>query len=526
GGYIVIIPKGNVHRACAAYTFIFHDGESRNLFFCIKCRYIHSHCSQVGQLIVPEMNIVIKFIYAQYIPIDPEMPNSLICDLIFTADKMQLKGLFDKFWTIYTTSITVENFLHVWQLAEIFNQHETVNSVHKFILTNSKKISRSGKLPEISARKMESIIDNLSPNNLSDFIILLISWEKQKKVEGVLQNLIPKCHVREMSDSSLQNLLSNEVVKSAQIYSMLSTEVVTRWLTRKAQIQIFAFKLTPQKCEHQVFCLNKSERLSREEHVLDVENGETHEKFFAAVSGTGNVFYFQCLPNDSGIIAIERSTGEKYSQIGQVMSDDLVSHTSNFKEVFFRRTNTSYWCFNFDLKTWRLLEFIAIIDQILLKNLIDDCAWMILATEDGKYFFEIEDYEDQIKIVDIKTATCETRNKLPGNWNFVRCKNLGDISQKKLIFVDLFFHFNFLIYDIDYDCWSLIALPDIQHGLSICVSYDDDCLLVEKPQINAGIGKCNIYSLKTRKKVTEFISIEQEHDLDHDLVYFDASFKI
>uniref|UniRef100_T1J073 Uncharacterized protein n=1 Tax=Strigamia maritima TaxID=126957 RepID=T1J073_STRMM len=200
---------------------------------------------------------------------------------------------------------------------------------------------------------MESIIDNLSPNNLSDFIILLIAWEEKKKVESVFQNLIPKCHVREMSDSSLQNLLSNEVVKSAAIYSMLSTEVVTRWLTRKAQIQIFAFGLTPQKCKHQVFCLNKLKWLSREEHVLDVESGVTHEKFFAAVSGTGNVFYFECLPNDSGIVAIERSTGEKFSQIGQVMSDDLVSHTSNSKEVFFQRTNNSYWCFNFNLKTWR-----------------------------------------------------------------------------------------------------------------------------------------------------------------------------
>uniref|UniRef100_T1IK57 Uncharacterized protein n=1 Tax=Strigamia maritima TaxID=126957 RepID=T1IK57_STRMM len=195
-------------------------------------------------------------------------------------------------------------------------------------------ISRSGKLSDISARKMESIIDNLNPNNLSDFIILLISWEKEKKVKGVLQNLIPKCYIREMSNFCLQNLLTNEVVKSAPIYSILSTEVVNRWLPRKRQIQIFAFKVTPQKCEHQVFCLSKW--LSREEHVLDLEeNSVNHGKFCVAVSETGNIFYFQCLPNDSGIEAIEGSTGEKFRQIGQLKWFNSFTHASNSKEVFF-----------------------------------------------------------------------------------------------------------------------------------------------------------------------------------------------
>uniref|UniRef100_T1J076 BTB domain-containing protein n=1 Tax=Strigamia maritima TaxID=126957 RepID=T1J076_STRMM len=435
------------------------------------------------------MDIVIKFIYAQDIPIQPEMPASLICDLVFTADKMQLKGLFDKFWSIYTTPITLESFKKVWQLANIFNQTKTINILQNFILKNVKQISKANKLCDITETQLASFIDNLGTNNFGDFIILLLNWgkekkidyltwEKEQKIEDVLLNLIPnKCDLQKISDFSLQNLLSSKVVvQTASLYNVLNKEAISRWLkTIKQEVEIFAFEVKAQKCEHRVFSLNQLVWSPTVEHV---DLHDDPDNFYSAVSRRGNIFYFSPLPNNSGIEAIEGSTGKNFSLFDEVLFDNFMSETANSTEVFFRQTDTSFSCFNLDLKTWRKLEF---------NDQINDCRWMILATEDGKYYFEVNNH--RIKIIDTKLGTC--------------VRKIND-------------HGNLLIYDIAFDCWYTMSLPNVQFRLTLCVSCEDDYLLFEKSDTDLH----NVYSLKTKMKVTQYTYSE---DFDG-FIYFDAKY--
>uniref|UniRef100_T1IQ38 Uncharacterized protein n=1 Tax=Strigamia maritima TaxID=126957 RepID=T1IQ38_STRMM len=331
------------------------------------------------------------------------------------------------------------------------------------------------------------------------------------KIEDVLLNLIPnKCDLQKISDFSLQNLLSSQVVvQTASLYNVLNKEAISRWLkTIKQEVEIFAFQITAQKCEHRLFSLTELVWSPRMEHadphvVVDPDN------FFPAVSRKGNIFYFRSLANNSGIEAIEESTGEIFSLLDQVLFDNFMSEISNSTEVFFRQTDTSssFLCFNLESKTWRKLEF---------NNEINDCRWMILATDDGKYYFDVDNHG--IKIIDTKFGTCVRKSKLDGSWEPIKTKTLCANFDKKLIFYHENDYGNLLIYDIAFDWWYTMALANVQFLLTLCVSCEGDHLLFEETDTDVH----NVYSLKTRMKVTQYTYSE---DFDG-VIYFDASFNV
>uniref|UniRef100_T1IWK3 BTB domain-containing protein n=1 Tax=Strigamia maritima TaxID=126957 RepID=T1IWK3_STRMM len=104
------------------------------------------------------MNIIIKFLRGKNIPTEDEITESLIRETLVAADKLQLKDLFDEYWIIYSTTITVDNFIYIWKLAEMFNDDETAEKVRKFIVKNTKNISNSDILANMTETQLECII--------------------------------------------------------------------------------------------------------------------------------------------------------------------------------------------------------------------------------------------------------------------------------------------------------------------------------------------------------------------------------
>uniref|UniRef100_T1J063 BTB domain-containing protein n=1 Tax=Strigamia maritima TaxID=126957 RepID=T1J063_STRMM len=465
---------------------------------------------------VEVMNIVIKFIYAQDIPTRPEITDALISETIIAADKMQLNGLFDEYWNLYSIPITLDKFLNVWQLAEMFNVDETIQNVRIFVLNHMKQISEIDILYDITVTQLENLIVNnvsqLRPAKIGEFITFLLTWGGTKeatetRIDDII-NLISKCDIKKLPNHILRNLMSNNqvVVNSAAIYEVLSKEATSRWLTvLKPQIGIYAFVIENGKCEYSVNFLKDLEdvwcSIPKEIHL---------ENWFPAVSRPGAVFFFkfsQFDNNTRGFVAHDETTSTRYNHVEQIALDDsITSETSDYKEIFFRRTSTSYACFNFGQKKWRVINF---------NDQINDCRCMLLPSDDGKYLFDVDDRH--IKIVNIWLGTCVTKEKLPGNWQSIKCRSFDTEPAQKVIFFQKSPNSSLLIYHIESDCWNIVPLPNVRFDVFMYVSFDEECLIFEKTDV-----AYNVYSLKTMMKLTTF-NIPNNFN---GCIYFDVSIKM
>uniref|UniRef100_T1J071 BTB domain-containing protein n=1 Tax=Strigamia maritima TaxID=126957 RepID=T1J071_STRMM len=194
------------------------------------------------------MNIIIKFIYAQDIPSRLEMTGALMAETLIAADKMQLNILFNNYWILFTTPITLDNFSNIWQLAELLTKEDTIHKVQVFLIIHMKQLMEAEFLCDMTVMQLESLVTKVKPHKLGEFIILLATWglktvREESNTENVL-NLMTKCELKKLPQYSLKHLLSNEIVrKLAPIYNILSKEASSRWSTmpKKQQIQIFAF---------------------------------------------------------------------------------------------------------------------------------------------------------------------------------------------------------------------------------------------------------------------------------------------
>uniref|UniRef100_T1J062 BTB domain-containing protein n=1 Tax=Strigamia maritima TaxID=126957 RepID=T1J062_STRMM len=446
---------------------------------------------------VQVMNIVKKFVYGQELPTKVEITDDLIQETIIAADRMQIRGLFQRYWILFTTPITVDNFLNVWEMAEMFHQAETIENIRMFIFKNTKIILETGIVSIITLTQLKSVVEcdlnRLTTNNLVDFVNFLMIWatsattgEKTQRIQDVY-TLIMKCNiVKRLPDQFLRSFLETNqlVIKSASINFLFSREATSRWLTvTKPEIRIFAFEITSG--------FRMLNNINRNTWVPIMPIDTRLENWFPAVSRTGALFYFNFSQNDKSktrFVAFDANTGETYTQTQDSTMNILSSETANRKEIFFRRTNSSYSCFNFDLKKWRSVSF---------RNYINDCKCMLLAT-DKKYFFDVD--ERHIKIIDTRILkTYVTKQKLPGNWLTVKCKSLNRKSPRKLIFFQRC-PSCLLVYETEKDSWSILLTPDITSDVFMYVSYDEDCLIFERT-----VSAYNVYSLKTMRKVVECI---------------------
>uniref|UniRef100_T1J066 BTB domain-containing protein n=1 Tax=Strigamia maritima TaxID=126957 RepID=T1J066_STRMM len=164
------------------------------------------------------MNIIIKFIYGQDIPTRPEITDALIRETLVAADKMQLNVLFNNYWILYTTSITLDNFLNIWQLAEMFNDEEMLKNIEIFVLHHMKQISETDVFSDITENQMTSLNDPMNTDKYGDFIVFYLTWSiKTSKTSLTTKrglNFISNCGLENISDYSLRSLLSADVVKN------------------------------------------------------------------------------------------------------------------------------------------------------------------------------------------------------------------------------------------------------------------------------------------------------------------------
>uniref|UniRef100_T1IWK4 BTB domain-containing protein n=1 Tax=Strigamia maritima TaxID=126957 RepID=T1IWK4_STRMM len=158
------------------------------------------------------MNIVIRYLYEQDFPSQSEKSDVLMREILIAADKMQLKHLFDEYWSLYCTPITLENFLKVWQLAERFNQDGTIEEIRIFVLENIKEICDSDFMADITMKQLKNIVDcngdGLGCDKLVDFVTFLLAWgTKCNKMEEVL-NLISKFDFRKLPGDVVEKISS------------------------------------------------------------------------------------------------------------------------------------------------------------------------------------------------------------------------------------------------------------------------------------------------------------------------------
>uniref|UniRef100_T1IWK5 BTB domain-containing protein n=1 Tax=Strigamia maritima TaxID=126957 RepID=T1IWK5_STRMM len=425
------------------------------------------------------MNIIIQFIYARDIPILPEMTDKLIHETLIAADKMQFKLLFHRYWKLYSTPITLDNFADVWQLAQMFNQDEIAQNIRIFVLENMNEISETDSLADdISTKLLEDIIsrslDELTPDKLGDFITFLLSWAiNEKKIQDVLK-MISNCDIiAKLPDHILQELISyNEIVKkSSAIDNILCKEAASRWITSKQKIKIHALRIiSERKLQHSISCLadDNNKWTTRRKSI------SLRRYWFPAVSRTGSLYYFefcQVGPNNKQkFIAHLAGTKTAYHSrrfVGLSL-DNISSETANHKEIYFRSGNSSYCCFNTEMKKWRTIDF---------EDRIEDCRCMLLATRNGRYFFDVD--ERRIKIIDGENFVY--REKFAGRWRSVKCKTMCRNSSEKLFFYQKSKSesaHRLLIYDIEADCWNIVPAPQDLDCLVMLILYDDDFLLI------------------------------------------------
>uniref|UniRef100_T1J067 BTB domain-containing protein n=1 Tax=Strigamia maritima TaxID=126957 RepID=T1J067_STRMM len=361
------------------------------------------------------MNIIIKFIYSQNLPTKDDITHTMLQEILITADKLQLKELFDEYWPLYSTPITVDTFLRIWPLAEMLNRDKTMGKIRIFVLDNLNQISKTDSLADITEAQLENIITHniggLSPDKICDFIIFLITWGtkgthvKKSKLHCVV-NLITRCNLGKLPDYNLRELMSNkEVNKSSKVLKFFNKQVISRWMTiTKPRLQIHLFEcLQGTICKHSVSYLNRTD-------WTPVTKELKMDKCFPAVSKTGTLFYYTFSESQIlySCVAYESPTGQSYrfNEIKEFSANGniITNETSNYGEIFFRRTPSSYFCFNLELKKWRAIEF---------NDLMKDCKSLLLAV-DGKYFLDVD--EKKMKIVDKKLGTCVTKEKSAGKW--------------------------------------------------------------------------------------------------------------
>uniref|UniRef100_T1JLS0 BTB domain-containing protein n=1 Tax=Strigamia maritima TaxID=126957 RepID=T1JLS0_STRMM len=442
------------------------------------------------------MNIVVKCIYEQELPGRNEITATLTHEILIAAVKFKLKRLFEIYWGFYSTSINLDNFLDVWNTAEMYNA--TIENIRKFVWENMKEMSETDILSHLTVTQLDSIVSNtadkLEPEEFGDLIIFLVNWVakdtsvREDKIKYAMK-LISKGDISILPDFILREIMSNNeiVTNPTEISIILGNEVISRWTATKPRLQIHVFENHNRKWSRSIYNVND------DEWVLPTHK-ETKSlgSWFPSVSTNGSILYYSFNSvgrNKRGFVAYE--SGKTHVHDFEDFSlSQTPSETANFKEIFFKRSPDTYACFNTQLKTWRTVQF---------NDLMADCKCMLLATE-GKYFFDLD--ERRIKIVDVVSGKCVIKDKLPGRWDSVKCnKSLCRRSTEKLIFFRRGVDSRFLIYNIRRDTWSVVAAPNIKGEVIMYVLYDDDCLFFEKANDGRDFF---VYSMKTMEKVTEF----------------------
>uniref|UniRef100_T1J069 BTB domain-containing protein n=1 Tax=Strigamia maritima TaxID=126957 RepID=T1J069_STRMM len=422
------------------------------------------------------MNIIIKYLYRQKLPTQHEITDTLMRETLITSDKMQLKGLFDVYWKLYSTPITLVNFLNIWEYADMFFQAGTLENIRMFVVENSEQISKSDILADVTEGQLQSIIDcnldKLESDKLGNFINFLLSWGwKGKNRMTCVWMFLAKCDISKLSDFLLWKLISSNqtVIKFPAIYNVLSKQVTSRWLRAvEPRFQIHAFKKSAGKTwKHSITYLN-NERW----------NTNTKEKkrrdCFPALSGTGSLFNYKINKHNlfGHQFTVYDSSGNLFFMSEEFTFDinNIESETANRKEIFFRSSPFTYLCFNTENKELFRVSTTG----------THYCRSMLLAT-DEKYFFDLNDR--CIQIVNRKSGACRIMKKLPGNWKSVKCKFLEEGPATKLIFFQKSPISCLLIYDIGKSSWSNVFTPNITGEVVFLIYFDGDCLIFEKSNV-------------------------------------------